>query len=102
MVLDFDELVLMGLHSKLNFDVLLKLLFAVYLVENKFVVESVSHNFLEFNSVWLKIFVHLEHVLLAIYNVHKFGVIDLLLHPKVDRLYLCLFFFDLFLLLLNR
>jgi hypothetical protein len=50
MVLDFDELVLMGLHSKLNFDVLLKLLFAVYLVENKFVVESVSHNFLEFIS----------------------------------------------------
>ena len=59
MVLDFDELVLMGLHSKLNFDVLLKFLFAVYLVENKFVVESVSHNFLEFNSVWLKICVHL-------------------------------------------
>lgn len=101
MILDFNELVLMGLNSKLYCNVLLKLLSAVYLVENKFVVESISDNFLEFFSKWLEIFVHLENVLLAIYNVHKFGVIDLLLHLKVDRRYLFELFIELLMLLFN-
>jgi hypothetical protein len=101
MILDFNELVLMGLNSKLNFNVLLKLLSAVYLVENKFVVESVPNNFLEFFSEWLEIFVHLENVLFAIYNVHKLGVIDLLLHLKVYRRYLFELFIKLLVLRLN-
>jgi hypothetical protein len=101
MILDFDELVLMGLNSKLYFNVLLKLLSAVYLVENKFVVEGISDDFLEFFSEWLEVFVHLENILLAIYNVHKFGVIDLLLHLKVDRRYLFELFIKLLVLRLN-
>jgi len=101
MILDFNELVLMGLNSKLYFNVLLKLLSAVYLVENKLVVEGISDDFLEFFSEWLEVFVHLENILLAIYNVHKFGVIDLLLHLKVDRRYLFELFIKLLVLLFN-
>jgi hypothetical protein len=91
----------MWLNSKLNFNVLFELLSTVYLVENKFVVEGLSYNFLEFFSEWLEIFVHLENILLAIYNVHKFGVVDLLLHLKVDRNYLSVFFVELLVLLIN-
>ena len=56
---------------------------------------------MEFFSKWLEIFVHLENVLLTIYNVHKFGVIDLLLHLKVDRRYFFELFIELLMLLFN-
>jgi len=101
MVLNFDELVLMWLNSELDFNVLLKFLSAVDLVENKFVVEGFNDNLLEFLSKWLEILFYLEHISLAINNVHKFGVQDLLLHLLVDRLYFLMFFLELFLLLYN-
>ena len=72
MVLDFYKLVLMRLDGKLYFYVLLELLSAIYLIENKFIVKGFPNNMLEFVFEWLEIFVHLENVLLAIYNVHKF------------------------------
>ena len=56
---------------------------------------------LEFLSEWLEILFHLEHILLAINNVHKFGVLDLFLHLLVYGLYFLMFFLELFLLLLN-
>ena len=99
MVLDFYKLVLMRLDGKLYFYVLLELLSAVYLIENKFIVKGFPNDMLEFVFEWLEIFVHLENVLLTIYNVHKFGVKYLLLHPEVDGLDLFVFFLKFFLLL---
>ena len=101
MVLDFYKLVLMRLDGKLYFYVLLELLSAIYLIENKFIVKGFPNNMLEFVFEWLEIFVHLENVLLAIYNVHKFGVLDLFLHLLVYGLNFLMFFLELFLLLFN-
>lgn len=98
MVLDFDELIFVWLHCKLYINVLLKFLSAINLIENKFVVKCVTNYLLEVVPEWLEILVHLEDILLTVDDVHKLGVVDLLLHSEVDRLHFSMLLFHLLLL----